>query len=242
MKGGGGLTSLTRGQSAAKDAELDAGLCNDSKGRPFDYASYVPKPVIACINGACAGIGLTIALTCDIRFSSAKTKFTTAFARRGLIAEGGMSGLLPRLAGTGIAMDLLLSGRVFLADEAQRLGLVQAVFPAESVLDDALAYANDMAVNCPVSSTAVIKQQVLKHQWADPEVALRDSNKLMTNGATKDTIEGIQSFVQKRAPQFLPFDPETSQQKMKVELLQGREENAALREALQKATEALSKL
>ena len=78
------------------------------------------KPVIAAINGACAGIGLTQALMCDVRFAAAGAKFTTSFARRGLIAEYGISWILPRVVGSGVAMDLLLSGRVFFADEAAR--------------------------------------------------------------------------------------------------------------------------
>ena len=84
------------------------------------FVTTMRKPVIAAINGACAGIGLTQALMCDVRFAAEGAKFTTSFARRGLIAEYGISWILPRVVGWGAALDLLLSGRVFLAEEAAR--------------------------------------------------------------------------------------------------------------------------
>jgi enoyl-CoA hydratase/carnithine racemase len=89
----------------------------------------VPKPIIAAINGACAGLGLVYALYCDQRFASADAKFTTAFARRGLIAEHGISYTLPRVAGLSASLDLLMSARKFDALEAQRLGVVDRVVP-----------------------------------------------------------------------------------------------------------------
>ena len=82
------------------------------------FVTTLRKPVIAAINGACAGMGLTLALVCDVRFAAEGAKFTTSFARRGLIAEYGISWILPRVVGWGAALDLLLSGRVFYADEA----------------------------------------------------------------------------------------------------------------------------
>ena len=84
------------------------------------------------INGACAGIGLVQALMCDLRFAAEGVKFTTAFARRGLVAEYGISWALPRLVGTANALDLLMSGRVFLADEAKAIGHGQRRRPRPS--------------------------------------------------------------------------------------------------------------
>src|SRR5205823_9018767 len=95
--------------------------------RPQTFPLSIPKPIIAAINGACAGIGLVQALMCDIRFAAAGAKLTTAFARRGLVAEHGISWILPRLVGPARALDLLLSGRVVLAQEAAELGLVNRV-------------------------------------------------------------------------------------------------------------------
>jgi enoyl-CoA hydratase/carnithine racemase len=109
--------------------------------QPAIFPATVPKPMIAAINGACAGLGLNQALMCDVRIAGAGVKFTTAFARRGIMAEHGIAWMLPRIIGTGRAMDLLLSARVFLAEEALELGLVNQVVPREQVLDAAVAYA-----------------------------------------------------------------------------------------------------
>ena len=109
------------------------------------FVSTLRKPVIAAINGACAGIGLTQALMCDVRFAAEGAKFTTSFARRGLIAEYGISWILPRIVGWGAALDLLLSGRVFLAEEAAALGLVKEVVAPDELLPRAIAYAEDIA-------------------------------------------------------------------------------------------------
>src|SRR5258707_14581726 len=108
--------------------------------------------VIEAINVACAGIGLTQALICDVRFAAAGAKFTTAFSRRGLIAEYGISSILPRVVGWGAALDLLLSGRTFYADEAAELGLVKEVVAPDELMARTLSYADDMAINCAPSS------------------------------------------------------------------------------------------
>ena len=114
-------------------------------GRPQYHTTLIPKPVIAAVNGACAGIGMVQALMCDIRFAAAGAKFTTAFSRRGLIAEYGMSWVLPRLVGTARALDLLFSGRVFLAEEAAQMGLVNEVVAPEHLLDRTLEFAAELA-------------------------------------------------------------------------------------------------
>jgi len=124
-------------------------------------ARLVPKPIVTAVNGACVGIGFIQMASCDIVFASSTAKFTTAFARRGLPAENSLSWMLPRMVGTVNAMDLLMSARVVLADEAKALGLVsKAVEPAD-LLPAALAYARDLAVNCSPASMALIKSQVL---------------------------------------------------------------------------------
>merc|ERR1711963_1391751 len=107
-----------------------------------------------------------------IRFAADGAKFSTAFPRRGLIAEWGVSWTLPRIAGVGNAMDMLLSGRTFQAKEAQQLGIVQKVFAPEELMPKTIEYAADMAINVPPNSLAIIKQQVLHHQQADPERSL----------------------------------------------------------------------
>jgi enoyl-CoA hydratase/carnithine racemase len=168
------------------------------------------KPVIAAINGACAGMGLTIALVCDVRFAAEGAKFTTSFARRGLIAEYGISWILPRVVGWGVARDLLLSGRVFYADEAAKLGLVNAVVAPDELLPTAISYAEDIAANCAPNSLAVIKQQVYADSMRDVFDASDRAEKLMHESMLRpDFIEGITSFFEKRPPNFPPLKEET---------------------------------
>jgi len=161
------------------------------------------KPVIAAINGSCVGIGLTQALMCDVRFAAAGAKFAASFARRGLIAEYGVSWILPRLAGCGVALDLLLSGRTFLADEAVQLGLVKEVVPPEQLMTRAMAYAENIAQNCSPASMAVIKRQA----YGDAMREVADSSSrsevlLQRSLQLPDVIEGITSFLEKRTPSF----------------------------------------
>src|SRR5438270_1183525 len=108
---------------------------------PQHFPHSIPKPIIAAINGPCAGIGLVQALMCDIRFAAQDAKITTAFARRGLVAEHGISWILPRLVGPAAALDLLVSGRIVLGEEAAELGLVSRALPTDRVVDEAVDYA-----------------------------------------------------------------------------------------------------
>ena len=166
----------------------------------------VPKPVIAAINGACAGLGLVIALCADIRFAARGAKFTSAFARRGLIAEYGSSWLLPRLIGTARALDVLLSARVFPAEEALEMGLVNRVVEPEAVVGAATEYARDLAANCPPGAMAVIKREVYDHLQVDLETALAESLRLMEESlATDDFREGVAAYVEQRPPRFKPL-------------------------------------
>jgi enoyl-CoA hydratase/carnithine racemase len=165
----------------------------------------VPKPIIAAINGACAGYGLVVALMCDIRFAATGAKFTSSFVRRGLIAEYGSSWLLPRLIGVAGALDVLLSGRVFLAEEAERMGLVNRALPADGVLREASRYAQDLAANCSPASMAVIKRQVYSHLNVSLKHALEESMRLMDESLRGDDFrEGVASYLEQRPPSFRP--------------------------------------
>jgi enoyl-CoA hydratase/carnithine racemase len=167
--------------------------------RPQTTPLSVQKPIVAAINGPVAGIGLVQALMCDIRFAAPGAKFTTAFARRGLIAEHGISWILPRLIGPAKAMDLLVSGRLFLAEEAAELGVVNRL----GTLDDALAYARDMVANCSPTSMAVMKTQVYGHLDKPLAEALAESDAFMLESFGRpDFPEGVASFVERREPRF----------------------------------------
>jgi enoyl-CoA hydratase/carnithine racemase len=171
--------------------------------RPQSLAHSIPKPIVAAINGPCAGIGLVQALMCDIRYAAEGAKFTTAFARRGLVAEHGISWILPRLVGPARALDLLLSGRVFLAEEAAELGLVNRLLAPEEVLEHALAYAGELAGNCSPASMATMKRQV----YADLERGLIDATEradvlMLESFSAPDFAEGVTSFIERRQPSF----------------------------------------
>jgi enoyl-CoA hydratase/carnithine racemase len=197
-----GLASLAAGGDGENGAFANGGASKPDE-RPVRHPLSIPKPVIAAINGPCAGIGLVLAIMCDVRFAAAQAKFTTAFARRGLVAEHGISYMLARLAGPACALDLLLSGRVFLGAEAAQLGLVNRAVQGDDVLQEKLAYTRELARECSPASMAAMKRQV----YADLERSLVDSvddaNRLMGESFAKpDFAEGVQSFMERRPPQF----------------------------------------
>ncbi len=190
---------------AIGDGTLDASAAPDDR-RPQTFPLSIPKPIIAAINGACAGIGLVQALMCDIRFAAEGAKLTTAFARRGLIAEHGISWMLPRLVGPARALDLLLSGRVVLGQEAQALGLVNRSLAPERLLETTLGYARELAVSCSPASMARIKRQVYADLQQGLPDALGEADRLMFESFTApDFAEGVTSFLERRDPRFAPL-------------------------------------
>ncbi len=177
--------------------------------RPVDVPRTFPKPLIGAINGACAGVGLVQALFCHVRFAADTARFSTAFARRGLVGEYGIAWSLPRLVGLENALDLLLSARTFDAAEAQVLGLVSRVVPGAEVLGAAQTYARDIARNCAPSAVAVIAAQVLggaEGTFADAlDLAYIETDKRI---GSADLREGIASWLEKRPPRFPPLSRE----------------------------------
>ena len=170
---------------------------------PFTKTLTFPKPLIAAINGGCAGIGFIQAMFCDVRFMASTAKMTTAFVRRGLPAEHAISWLLPRIVGVERALDLLLSGRTVTADEALRLGLVSRVVEPDDLLPSALAYASDIAANCGPQALATIKRQVHDDLGSTYSDALDRAYALTvkaSNGA--EFREAIAAFTEKRPPNF----------------------------------------
>ena len=176
--------------------------------QPAWLTTTIGKPVIAAINGACAGIGLAQALTCDIRIAAAAARFTTAYARRGLPAESGLAWLLPRMIGVPAALDLLVSARLVEADEAERLGLVHRVARGEDVLEAAVRYATDLADHCSPEAMATIKHQIWEELGGDALRAASDRADELAESAisaSPDVLEGIRSFVERRSPSFAPL-------------------------------------
>jgi enoyl-CoA hydratase/carnithine racemase len=160
------MSSQQRGD--AEDlSELAAEPGDPSLGENFQV-SYgwmlsVRKPIIAAVNGACAGLGFVYALLSDLRFVDRNARFTTAFSQRGLIAEHGASWILPRLIGPGRALDILWSGRKFDGEEAYRLGLAERLCEPGECVDQAIGYIHDLAANACPTSLQVMKAQVYRH-------------------------------------------------------------------------------
>ena len=187
-------------------AALSSGGAYTSNRRPQTYATTVPKPIIGAINGACAGIGLAQALMFDYRFAVRGAKFSTAFAKRGLPAEDATAWMLTRLCGPSHAFELLASGRVFPAEEAASLGVVQQLSKCGRVVDDAVEFAHGLAANVSPVAMAMIKSQV----WRDSETTLeaariRAQYLLKLAKEQPDFAEGTASLTEKRPPTFAPY-------------------------------------
>jgi len=202
------LTSITEGGTLAPDegslppAPAEAPRSDDLAGE-YTYLLGCPKPVIAAINGACAGMAVQIALSCDLRFMAEDAVLLTAFAQRGLIAEWGLSWLLPRVVGSARAMDLLISSRKVTGTEAAEMGLVNKALPADQVLAHAQEYVRDMAARCSPASIAIMKRQVYSQLHAGLGPAELESRRLMVESFDRpDMKEGVQSFLEKRPPSF----------------------------------------
>lgn len=197
------------GLDAADLADRTQGIAGqEGVDRPMTYARGLRKPLLAAINGGCAGIGLVQALVADVRFAATGAKLATAFTRRGLVAEFGASWLLPRIVGTGNAMDLLLSGRTVTAEEALAMGLVNRVAPSEELLPAAQAYARDLATNCSPLAMQAVKEQVAADWTGGLEVSVTTAAALVKEPARRpDFREGVAAYAERRAPNFAPLPP-----------------------------------
>lgn len=194
-------TEATNGAKAVKDTRSE-GLKDLYPGR-FGYMYRCPKPIIAAINGPCAGIGLIFTLYADMRFANQDAKFTTAFAQRGLIAEHGIAWLLPRLIGEAHALDLLFTARVFKGAEAERVGLVNCALPANELMPHAMETAKHLATQVSPRSLAIMKRQIRESYFQSFGRSLEIADQEMEQSfASFDFKEGVDSFVEKRPAAF----------------------------------------
>lgn len=197
-----GLDEARRAQGVQATSESTGGVRKDFQ-KKYSYFPAVGKPVIAAINGPVVGLGLVIALYCDLRFASDAARFGTAFAQRGLIAEYGMAWMLPRLVGHANALDLLFSARMIEALEALRMGLVNQVFPRETFLERVQNYATELASSVSPRSVRVIKRQVYDAMFQTLAESFEQSEQeMLASLRSEDFKEGVAHFVQKRAPVF----------------------------------------
>jgi enoyl-CoA hydratase/carnithine racemase len=198
-----GVTALTGTKTEAEREDKDTSNVRADFRKRYSYFPAIPKPIIAAINGPAAGLGLILTLYCDLRFASEKARFSTAFSRRGLIAEHGISWMLPRIVGLSNALDLLFSARMVDAQEALRIGLVDRVFPEEGLMEGVLAYATELVTSVSPRSLRVIKRQVYNAQFQTlAEATDVADEEMVLSIQSEDFKEGVTHFMEKRAPAF----------------------------------------
>lgn len=161
------------------------------------------KPVISAINGPAVGMGITMTLATDIRMAADTARFGFVFARRGIVPEGASSWFLPRIVGISQAAEWLYTGRVFDAGEALAGRLVRSLHPPDELLDAARALAAEIAEGAPVSVALTRRMLWRMLTAAHPMEAHRvDSRAIRATGKLPDAMEGVQSFLEKRPPDF----------------------------------------
>jgi len=186
---------IVPGRGARREGPSDPVLL-----RPWELRT----PVIAAINGAAVGMGLTYPLMWDIRIAAEDAKMGFVFTRRGLVPEGNASWLLSRLVGASVAVELLLTGRIFSGAEAERLGLVSKAVPANQVLDNAVELAADIAANTSPAATAVTKRLFYRSLEQPDRIEARREELEYFRWASgqPDAKEGVQAFLEKRIPEW----------------------------------------
>lgn len=185
------------------DTDPDAAW-QEPAGRCTKRIFTMNKPVIAALNGNAIGGGITIALSADYRLAATDSRFGFVFTRRGIYPEGASAWFLPRLVGMGTAMDWMISGRVFDADEAQRAGLLHSVHEPDALLDAAHALAADLVATTAPVSVAVTRQLLYRMAALDSPEPVHELDSMLTASITAnpDAVEGVLSFLQKRPPEF----------------------------------------
>ena len=171
--------------------------------RMFTYLMAVRKPVIAAVNGACAGLGFSLACMMDMRFVERQARFITSFSARGLVAEHGTSWILPRLIGPSKALDIFWTGRRIEGEEALELGLANRLCENGQSVADASEFIRGLARTASPRSLMEMKQMVYRHLNMELGPAI-DETQARQDASLKrpDFTEGVRSFVEKREPQF----------------------------------------
>ena len=186
------------------DEQTAAGVPRDGGGMVSLRIFECTKPVIAAINGAAVGVGITLTLPMDIRLASTSAKVGFVFARRGIVPEACSAWFLPRLVGISQALEWCYSGRVFGADEALAGRLVRSVHEPDDLLSAARAIASEIADQSAPVSVALSRRMLWLMLTADhPMEAHRvDSRAILQRGRSADAREGVQSFLEKRRAVF----------------------------------------
>jgi enoyl-CoA hydratase/carnithine racemase len=201
---GADLSAGTSTFDYAKRGDPDMEERRDGGGRVSLSVFELKKPVIAAINGAAVGVGVTMTLPMDIRIASSAARFGFVFARRGIVPEACSSWFLPKVVGISRSAEWLYTGRVFGAEEALAGGLVSRVVPPEELLPVARALAREIADNTAPVAVALARQMLWRMAGADHPMEAHkvDSRGILAMGASPDVAEGIASFKEKRPPRF----------------------------------------
>jgi len=186
------------------DDEENLEWLRDGGGRTTLAIYDCSKPIIAAINGPAVGVGVTMTLPMDIRLASEEAKFGFVFARRGLVPEAASSWFLPRIVGISKSLEWTFSGKVFDAEEALKGGLIRSVHSKGSLLDEAKKIANEIIENTSPVSVSMTRQMLWKMLGADHPMEAHkvDSRAIYELGKGEDTKEGVNSFLEKRPPEF----------------------------------------
>ena len=186
------------------DDEENLEWLRDGGGRTTLAIYDCSKPIIAAINGPAVGVGVTMTLPMDIRLASEEAKFGFVFARRGLVPEAASSWFLPRIVGISKSLEWTFSGKVFNAEEALEGGLIRSIHSKDSLLDEAKSIAKEIIENTSPVSVSMTRQMLWKMLGADHPMEAHkiDSRAIYELGKGDDTKEGVNSFLEKRAPDF----------------------------------------
>ncbi len=184
--------------------EMSDPAWNEPAGRCSMRIFEMNKPVIAALRGAAVGAGSTIILPADYRLAATDSRFGYVFSRRGIYPEGASTWFLPRLVGMGRAMDWMVSGRVFGAEEALAAGLVHSLHPPDEVLDKAYELARELIVKTAPVPVAVIRQMLYRMSALDSPYPVQrlDSRLIGGSASSADAVEGVMSFLQRRDPEW----------------------------------------
>ncbi len=200
------LAATAAGASGGAGGSTRAPISENRLPGLFSMLLEQPKPIVAAVNGVAAGGGFVLAAKCDLRFASTEASFTVVFSKRGLIAEHGLTWLLPRQVGLADALDLMWSSRKIDAAEALRIGLVQRVVPADELVDTAVAYLAELAEQVSPASVADTKRLTYAHTGIDLRTAFLDADEATWQAVSRpDATEGVASFVERRPPRFDPI-------------------------------------
>jgi len=200
LSGGGATFDRTHPQALEREEGKVGEVYRDGGGRVTLRIFESLKPVIAAVNGAVVGVGVTMQLPMDIRMASTDAKFGFVFAKRGITPEAASSWFLSKVVGLSTALEWCFTGRVFSAQEAKERGLVRSLHAPEDLLPAARALAREIADNTAPVSVALSRQMLWRMAGADHPMEAHkvDSRAIQSRGASADTKEGVTAFLEKR--------------------------------------------